>query len=504
MRPISPQSFWHATADTPVEYPPLAGDVHADVAIIGAGITGLTAATHLKRAGQKVVVLEAGRVGSGTTGGTSAHLDMLTDSELREVVRDFGESQTRTCVDALREAIDLIESWSREFAIDCDFRRIPVFYYTEDPERYQSLHEECETACRLGLQAEIEVPVPLPFPNLGGFRVEQQARFHPLHYVRGLARQFHGGDCAIYEGTRAEPPKNGDPCTIQTNGGTVRARDVVLATHSPFLGISELDTRVAPYQSYVIGVRLRDSFPDALYWDDDDPYHYTRRASSTDEHLWIIGGADHKTGQTEDTRSHFADLEEYARGRFDVEAVEFKWSAEFFEPSDGLPYIGRVPFHDHLYVGTGYSGSGLSFGTVAGTVIAELILGGKPPVADVLTPSRIKPVASAGEFISQNLNVAKHFVKDRFTGEKIESLEAIARGEGRLVTYQRKQLAVFRDEQGVLHMLSPVCTHAGCIVNWNSAEQTWDCPCHGGRYAANGERIYGPPPHDLAREDVGP
>jgi len=144
----------------------------------------------------------------------------------------------------------------------------------------------------------------------------------------------------------------------------------------------------------------------------------------------------------------------------------------------------------------------MTLGTVAGKLIADLILGRANPLAEALNPGRMSVIASAGSFLSENLNAAYHFVADRFSGDRIDSLEQVSPGTGRLVMYRGKQLAVFRDASGRAHVLSPQCTHAGCIVQWNEAEKTWDCPCHGGRYTAEGKCFYGPPPADLGHEDV--
>ncbi|HUG89636.1 MAG TPA: FAD-dependent oxidoreductase, partial [Planctomycetaceae bacterium] len=451
------------------------------------------------RARRRVVVLEAGRIGDGTTGGTSAHLDYHPDEGFDRLARNFGDEQARTMVEARRTAIDQIETWCREFEIDCDFARVPAWLYTESPGNLKSLDAQCDAARRLGLECERRDEVPLPFRCAAGVRLGGCGRFHALNYLRGLASRIDGDPVTICEDTRVlSPPEDGEPCTVETASGKVRADVVLAATHSAFHGICSIDMRVAPYQSYVLAVDVDDAVADALYWDDADPYHYTRRAASGEPNRLIIGGSDHKTGQGGDEREPYRALEQYVRDRYHVRGIPHGWSAELFEPDDGAPYIGRLPSADHLYVASGYSGVGLTWGTAAGRLFADLLLGRHNPLAAIVSPSRIKPVAEAPEFIKENLNVARRFVMDRFGGESITSLEEIAAGEGKLVRYTGKLLAVYRDDAGALHIRQPQCTHAGCIVQWNEAERTWDCPCHGGRFAATGERIYGPPPHDLA------
>lgn len=498
---LSPGSYWHDSTDRNTAFPPLARDVETDIVIIGAGITGLTAAMHLKRAGRAVVVLEAGCIGAGTTGGTSGHLDALPDQGLARLVSDHGEESARLLTQARQGAIDQIENWCRECEIACEFARVPAIALSECAEGAAAIREEGDIARRLGLQVTGIDRSDVPFAVAGGVRYENQARFHSVHYLQGLADCVEGGGCAIYEHTRARPPLNNDQCIVETSGGTVTAQRVLICTHSAFLGVSELDLRVAPYQSYVLTAEIDRDFPDALYWDDATPYHYLRRACVNEPRLVMIGGADHKTGQAGDEANHEDQLEEYAQQRFNVQAIRHRWSAEFLEPADGIPYVGAVPFSDRCFIATGFSGTGLTLGTVAGRLLADLVGGQESQMADLLSPSRFNPVAAGAKLLTENLNVAKHFVADRFGPRAIERLEQIARGSGRLVRHDGKALAVYRDENDNFHLLSPACTHAGCFVQWNDFEKTWDCPCHGGRYSAKGERLYGPPSADLKRLD---
>ena len=506
MRFLSPDSYWLQSAHSPLStYPALTSDQRLDVAIIGGGITGLTAALLLAQAGKKVAVVEAGQIGTGTTGGTSAHLDTLPDQGAHVLIRDFGEEAARQVTRARMEAIDRIEAWTQQCQIDCDFRRVTAQAYTEHEKAIDHLRKEGEAAERLGMKVTLRPSASLPFPTAAAFEIHQQGRFHSINYLRGLAKAVQAAGAAIYENTAAQPPADGTPCTIRAGGWELTASDVIVATHAAFLGISQFDIRQAPYQSYVMAVRVEDDVPDALYWDDEDPYHYTRLAASDDPRLLIIGGADHKTGQA-DERQQFELLEQYITERFKVLRIERRWSAEFFEPSDGLPYIGRVPSTDHLYIATGYSGTGLTYGTAGGSILADLILGRTSPYEKVFAPNRLKPLAAAKSLISENVNAAKHFIADRFKAEHVESLDVVPHGEGRIVQFENETYAVYRDEYGAVHTMSPECTHAGCYVQWNNAEKTWDCPCHGGRYAATGERIYGPParPLDAARpKDAG-
>lgn len=500
MEAISPTAYWRATEDGTVgNYPSLHGDLLADVVIIGAGITGLTAAWHLKQLGKRVVVLEAGRVGAGTSGATSAHLEIVPDQGWGQLAKDFGDEAAREITQARQRAIEQIEQWTQYFSIACDLRRVPAYAYTERADRVERMEQEYDTALRLGVDvALLRHVADLPYRCAAALEVRQQGRFHAVKYLNGLARAVHGNNATIYEQTRAEPPEHGEPCIVRTARGTITANAVIVATHSAYLGVSQFDMRVSPYQSYVIAARVADQIPDALYFDDEEPYHYIRWAATNDPRLLLIGGADHKTGQGGDERQCYEQLRQYASERFRVLGIEHRWSAEYFVPNDGVPFIGPVPLQENLYVATGYDGTGLTYGTIAGQLLAEMVQGRTTsPLAEIFSPSRIKGLAAAQEFISENVNVAKHFVKDRFTPPAIDSIQEIPVGAGRVVRFQGEACAIYRRTADETHVLSPVCTHAGCYVHWNDAEKTWDCPCHGGRYAATGERIYGPPPADL-------
>jgi len=501
--PISPESYWYSTASKPTRYPALSGDLTADVAIIGAGITGLTAADHLVRLGMNVAVIEAGYVGSGTTGGTSAHLDAHPEADPKTLIRDFGEDAVRTITRARYEAIDFIEQRSRELRCDCDFRRIDAYYYTERDDHVDRLRERVPEFERIGLATQSAgTDIGLPFRPKFAVKLPGMARFHPLAYLQRLAEAVTEGGGTIFETTFAQPPEGGDQPSVKTSRGTVRANSVLVTTHSAYLGISNFDLRVAPYQSYLIAARCGQPIADALYWDDEDPYHYVRIAGTSDPHLLLIGGADHKTGQSVDERDGWMKLEDYARRRFGGIDVEYRWSAELFEPDDGVPFAGAVPSMKNIYLATGFSGVGLTFGTACGRLLADLAAGQDNELAAVFSPARIKPLAEAADFVKENLNVAKEYVKGTFEGRRIDSLEEIPAGEGQLVRFKGHTLAVYRDSAGLTHAMSPICTHAGCNVHWNPAESTWDCPCHGGRYAATGERIYGPPSADLEKKPL--
>jgi Rieske Fe-S protein len=280
---------------------------------------------------------------------------------------------------------------------------------------------------------------------------------------------------------------------------------VVLATHTP-LGLSVLHTLVAPYRSYVIAFHVHGSeLGPGLYWDTADPYHYLRAFAAGQGRLLILGGADRKTGHDEGQgQEPYLELERYARERFDVASIDYRWSSQYYDPSDGLPYIGKGVLGNHVYMATGYSGDGTVFGTVAGVTLADEILGRRNPWARLYSATRVKPLASAKHFITENLNVAKHFVKDWMGRGEHKDVGSVALGEARIVDLPEGKTAVYRDLGGTAHAYSAVCPHAKCIVHWNPTEQTWDCPCHGSRFSpTSGAVLEGPALDALPRHQTG-
>lgn len=492
-------SLWWKTRPAPGG-PPLAEDLTVDVAVLGAGLTGLTAATLLAREGRSVAVLEADRIASGTTGGTSAHVTQVPDRRYRELRSKFGAEQLRLVADSTRAALERIHAFVEEESIDCDFARVPAYLYTESRDQVSQIQEELEAAQEAGLPVALARELPLPFPVAAAVCYEDQARFHPTAYALGLAEAARRSGARLFEGSRVVDIEAGEPCSVRTEAGrTVTARAVILATHTP-AGFNLLQTEIEPMRSYVLAVRLAggQAPPDGLFWDTDDPYHYTRLQPREGGDLLVVGGADHKTGHEEETEASYRDLEAYVRDRWPVASIEYRWSSQFYEPIDGLPYIGASPMGRNVYVGTGYSGMGMVFSTLAAMLLADELAGRANPWLEVYRTSRIKPLAGGGQFLKMNLGVAKDFVKDRVAAPKLEDVSEIPAGEGRVVEIQGEKVAVYRSEQGEVHAVSAVCTHAYCLVHWNSAEKTWDCPCHGGRYTVRGEVIEGPPIEGLA------
>ena len=479
--------------------PALAQDFTVDVAIVGGGVTGLTAALLLQRAGKSVAILERYGVAAGVTGRTTAHLTEALDTRYHMINRDFGEGGGRLAALGTRQAIDRIAAFVREEKIECDHGVVPGYLFSETEEDVPALEKERDAARAAGLYVELTRGAPLPFKVAAALRFPNQAQVQPTAYLKGLARSFQEAGGKIFEGTSVTSFEDGEVCHVVTDHGTVHARSVIIAAHSPLTRLT-LQTMVSHYSSYVIA--FPGSLPRALFWDTEDPYHYIRSARIEGTDYVVIGGEDHKTGQETKTEERYEGLLRYARARFGITAATHTWSSEVVEPVDGLPYIGKSPGQKNIYVATGYSGNGITFGTLAGIMLDQAVRGEKHPLEALLDPSRIKPLASAHDYVTENIDFPLHFVGDRLKPADASSVEEVGRGEGKLVRCRLEKLAVYRDEDGKVHALSPVCTHMGGHVHWNSAEKSWDCPCHGARFGVDGSVLHGPALTPLERKKV--
>ena len=505
-------SVWMATAEEIPSDGQLTENTHADVCVVGAGIAGMTTAYLLAREGKRVVVVDDGAIGGGMTGRTTAHLVNALDDRFYELERLHGEQGARIAAASHSSAIDRVEAIVREEGIECEFERLDGYLFVPPNESKDQLEEELEATHKAGLTGiEMVDRAPIKDFDTGkALRFPRQAQFHPLQYLAGLAQAIRRDGGRIFTGTHASKIEGGKPAKIEIKSGqTVTSDSVVVATNTPVNDLIAIHTKQAPYITYVIGARVpRGSVTRALYWDTPDPYHYIRVESisakdkntgRTEEYdLLIVGGEDHKTGQADDANKRYAWLERWTRTRFPmIEEIEFKWSGQVMEPVDGLAFIGRNPMdEDNVYIATGDSGNGMTHGTIAGILLTDLIMGRENDWAKLYDPAR-KTLRAIKEFASENLNVARQYV-DLLTGGDVDSADDIKPGQGAIVRHGLKKVAAYRDESGKLHQRSAVCVHLGCIVDWNSKEKTWDCPCHGSRFDAYGKVFQGPANSDLA------
>ena len=482
-------------------FPKLDRPLSVDVAVLGGGIVGVSTALLLKRAGMTVAVVEADRVGAGVTGHTTAKLSSLHGLTYARISSSFGDDGARAYGEANQAGIEQVAQWVEEEGIDCDFRRKPNFTYASTRASLNDVEEEVEAAQRAGLPASYTEETDLPYPVAGAVRFEAQAEFHPRRFLLALAALIPGDGSHVFEATRATGVSHRRPCRVETTGPPLTAGHVVVATHFPFLDRGLYFARIHAERSYALGVRVRGATPQGMYISADQPTRSIRSHPLPDGELLIVGGEGHKTGQGGDTAERYRALELFAREHWDVESVEYQWASQDNEAVDHVPYIGELaPHSSRLYTATGFRKWGLAQGVAAGMILEDLILGRKNPWAALYDPSRMKPLASAKDLVKENANVAGRFVGDRLTKRGGRDAAELAPGEGDIAQLDGERVAAFRDDAGTLHAVSPVCTHLGCQVNWNSGDQSWDCPCHGSRFSPDGEILHGPAVKPLERK----
>jgi glycine/D-amino acid oxidase-like deaminating enzyme/nitrite reductase/ring-hydroxylating ferredoxin subunit len=495
--------YWSDSASVP-DFPKIDRDLDADVAVVGGGITGLTTAYLLMRAGKSVVLLERTRCGQIDTGHTSAHLTMATDVRLSELATRFGRSHAQAVWDAGLAAITQIEAIVRDHEIQCEFEWVDGYLHAPTGQTgsgdARTFEEEAHLASDLGF--DVTFASEVPFARTPGVRIENQARFHPRKYLAGLTKAIRDDGGRIFEHSEADEFCE-DPLRIKANGRWVSLDDVVIATHNPLVGLASttaaaiFQTKLALYTSYVIAGQVpHGKIPDALFWDTAQPYHYLRIEPGRDHDLVIFGGEDHKTGQADDTNACYERLERTLRDSLPEFVPTHRWSGQVIETADGLPYIGRMT--EHQYAATGFSGNGLTFGTVAAMVIADSLLGRRNPWVELFDPGRTALRHGLWDYVKENADYPYYLVRDRLAGPEGKSLRSVGRGEGKVIEYRGSKVAASRDANGALTLRSAVCTHMGCLVGWNQAEQTWDCPCHGSRFTTKGKVISGPAEAPLA------
>jgi glycine/D-amino acid oxidase-like deaminating enzyme/nitrite reductase/ring-hydroxylating ferredoxin subunit len=500
-------SYWNDSASMP-RFPRLEKHISADVVVIGGGLTGLTTAYLLKRAGHRVAVLERDRCAQVDTGHTSAHLTCVSDARLAHMVDTFGSDHARATWDAGLAAIAQIEECVHAEKIDCDFARVPGYLHApafDEPttREVEALQREAALAADLGFDARYIERVP--FFGVPGMEIDDQARFQPRKYLAALARAIEGNGSHIFEGSPADTVVD-DPLSVTVGSHAIACDYVVVATHNPivgkagWLGATLLQTKLSLYTSYVLGGRVPPGeIPDALFWDTGRPYRFFRLQPQPGFDYVIFGGEDHKTGQEADTNGCYQRLEEALARLIPHVEITHRWSGQVIETNDGLPLIGETAARQ--FAATGFCGNGMTFGTLGAMMAADALAGRPNPWRDLFDVKRTEIVRGLWDYIKENKDYPYYLIRDRFAGATARSVRAIPRGSGAIVAVNGTRVAAHRGDRGEITMLSPVCTHMGCQVQWNVADKTWDCPCHGSRFRPRGEVLSGPAESPLEKRD---
>jgi glycine/D-amino acid oxidase-like deaminating enzyme/nitrite reductase/ring-hydroxylating ferredoxin subunit len=502
---MGPHSYWIDSA--PIKsFPPLRTDLEVDVLVVGAGITGITVAYLLKKAGRRVALIDRERVASIDTGHTTAHLTFVTDDSLQTLAKNIGRDHAQAVWDAGACAVGEIERIVREENIECEFSRVPGFLHISvfgagNENDRAELKEEAAIANELGFDAVFMDTVP--HFAVPGVRFANQAKFHPRKYLKRLVEAISGDGSSVFEQSAAGE-FDSEKRRAKVNGHWISFDRVVIATNNPLVGLASMtsatffQTKLSLYSSYVLGARIpRGSLPIALFWDTADPYDYLRVDRHLDFDYAVFGGEDYKTGQVIDTDKCYAHLVTKLKKISLAAEIDHHWSGQVIETNDGLPYIGQNA--EGQFIATGYGGNGITFATIAAMMARDWMTGAKNPWCDLFDVDRKLIKHGAWDYLRENADYPYYMIKDRLARAEADSVRELKPRDGMIVKSRGGKVAAYRDAKGEVHKVSAVCTHMGCLVRWNSAEETWDCPCHGSRFKPSGEVIAGPAEEPLAK-----
>ncbi|HUH73033.1 MAG TPA: FAD-dependent oxidoreductase [Chitinophagales bacterium] len=475
-------------------------EISVDVAIIGGGITGITTAQLLKNQGFKVAVLEARQIGHGTTGQSTGNLYMLTEYSLQQLHDKYDLETIGQVTQARKEAMEHIQNNVQSFNMECDYQKQSMFLF--ESESKIDIEKELSIASEIGIPLEPLIAQDFPFNYDKGFVLKNQAQFNPLTYTQQLAEEINDDNCEIFEDSCIfDIEEDDDFVYLKTENNKVKARFVVHATHTPKGLLVQYHTTLGPYREYGIGVKLKNNaYPKGIFWGQFNDRKYSVRTYGDPENPYLLCiGCMHKVGQAEDNTKNIKDLEDFAKRHFEVESINFVWGGQNYKSADMLPYIGLKTSGSKEYIATGFSTDGLVYGTVAAKIISDAIAGLENPFSEIFKANRHQPLKAALDFTKETVNVVGKLVGDFFKEGEEESIDSLLPDEGKLLQYKDEKCAVYKSSQGEVTVLSPICPHMGCTVDWNKAEKTWDCPCHGSRFDTAGRVIEGPAFHGLKR-----
>ncbi|MBK1813449.1 FAD-dependent oxidoreductase [Clostridium sp. YIM B02505] len=497
------EPYWIASTNK-TDYPKLENDITVDVAIIGGGIVGITSAFLLKRQGLKVAILEANSIAHGTTGHTTAKITSQHGLIYDKITKNFAEEKARKYAEANESAIQFIYNLTKEKNIDCDFQWKPSYIYTQSDEYIEKIQNEAKAASKLGIKANYLDTVPLPFSVKAAVRFDDQAQFHPLKYLLALANDIPGDGSNIFEHTRVVDVDDNEKCVVKTDDGKkITASKIIVASHFPcYDGLGLYFARMHAEKSYIIGVKAKDPFPEGMFISAEKPLRSLRSQKYEGGELVLIGGEHHKTGSEKKTNVHYENLGKFAMENFNLESILYRWSTQDCVTVDSLPYVGYINSRtSNVLVATGFGKWGMTNGTVSAMILTDLITKGENQWASVYNPSRFD-ISSVPKLISENLDVAKSLISGKLS--PVPHDIDIKNGEAEVIEIDGQKMGAYRDENGVLHVVDTTCTHLGCELQWNEAEKTWDCPCHGSRFNYDGGNVEGPAFKRLNYQGYGP
>lgn len=500
--PQFPKSFWR-DGDLPA-FQTATEDHKTDVAIVGAGITGITTGYLLAKEGVNVTVIEAGKILSGTTGHTTAKITAQHNIIYDELISHFGEEKAKLYYKANQDAVNFIKKTVHEEKIDCDFSEQEAILYTCTDEGAGKIENESRAYQKLGINGAQVNSIPLDTNLKTALVMHEQAQFHPVKYLLHLVKLFVKAGGKIFENTVAVDFEDGRELKIiLRNGKKISCKQIIAASHFPFCDKKELYfARMHVERSYLIGIKAKKAFPGGMYLSLDSPSRTLRATPANGEQLVLVGGESHKTGQGINTMQHYLAIEEFAEQTLGIQKYLYRWSAQDIYTLDKIPYIGPITANEPgILIATGYKKWGMTSGTAAAHVLRDYVLKKDNPYKELYTTSRFHADPDLKEFFSINADVAKHLIKGKME-IPLKVPEEVKPGKASIVIAGYGERAgAYRDPDGKLYLVDTTCRHLGCEVEWNEGEKTWDCPCHGSRYSVTGKVINGPAAMPLHKID---
>lgn len=498
--PKSSSPLWLDRLSLP-QFPKLQSDVVVDIAIVGAGITGITAAWLLARDGRRVALLEADRVLQGTTAHTTAKVTVQHDLIYDELLAHVGKTNARLYYEANDEALDFIRDRVSSLEIPCDLTEEEAVLYATTEAGEQKLLREYEAYQSLHMPAALRSDIPFSIDVRKSLAMPGQAQFHPLVYLSTLLQEAVAHGAKVYEQSPASDIHYGEyPEVVTCDGPTITAEKILICSHFPFYdGLGLYYARMQAQRSYIVAAKLGIEWPGGMYISVDGPSRSLRSVVHAGEMYALVGGEGHITGQESDTEKHYQALTDFAASHLRTEHIAYRWSTQDLVTVDRLPYIGEISaVQPHVLVATGYKKWGMTTGTAAALILRDLAVGVKNRYTALFAPTRFHADPSLRSFLAQTVNVGSWLVTGKLDKPTREAKDVLP-GEGATVQYGGQRAGAWRELDGTLTVLDTTCTHLGCEVMWNAAEHTWDCPCHGSRFAVTGEVIEGPATKPLVR-----
>ncbi len=501
-----------------VELTPLTENEQTDVLIVGAGITGITAAYLLTKQNIDVMLIDKRTPLSLASGNTTAKFTFQHSLIYHQIMDNDGADQAILYYKAQMEGMRLVKDIIQENNIECDFKQTYACVYAKDQSEIETLKEEQKAYENMNVQSDLIYEDPHNLGYKAALKVDDQFELNPVKYLRFMLRYLLEHNVRIYKDTMAVDIKSKGPYTVETKDRyNIEANSVIVASGYPFFDANSMYfARLEPFRSYLTAYGTKNTQSnEGMFISMEEAAPYSIRFSDTDgQRYLLVGGQGHKVGQKESEMADYESLLHFAFTHFNVEQVAYRWSAQDYKSVDLIPYIGRLSSdYENVYIATGYNKWGMTNGSFAADLITSMIKekevtreetitqDDKSSYTELFNPSRGEIPSNMGSFLKANLNVAKEMVKSKFGSSDIE-LSELEPNQGAVMRIAGKKVAAFRDENGEVYTHSKVCPHMGCDLEYNDAEKSFDCPCHGSRFSARGIVIEGPALKDLEEEDI--